>query len=51
MIVSPSLIAADLSNNALSLYLSRPITRRDYVLGKMAVLAILLSPITWMGSV
>jgi ABC-2 type transport system permease protein len=49
VIVSPSLIAADLSNNALSLYLSRPITRRDYVLGKMAVLAILLSPITWMG--
>jgi ABC-2 type transport system permease protein len=49
VIVSPSLIAADLSNNALSLYLSRPINRRDYVLGKMAVLAILLSPITWMG--
>jgi ABC-2 type transport system permease protein len=49
VIVSPSLIAADLSNNALSLYLSRPINRRDYVLGKMAVLALLLSPITWMG--
>ena len=49
VIVSPSLIAADLSNNALSLYLSRPLTQRDYVLGKMAVLAILLSPITWMG--
>jgi ABC-2 type transport system permease protein len=49
VIVSPSLIAADLSNNALSLYLSRPIDRRDYVLGKMAVLAILLSPITWIG--
>jgi len=49
IIVSPSLIAADLSNNALSLYLSRPINRRDYVLGKMAVLGLLLSPITWMG--
>jgi len=49
VVVSPSLIAADLSNNALSLYLSRPISQRDYVLGKMAVLAILLSPITWMG--
>lgn len=49
VIVSPSLIAADLSNNALSLYLSRPINRRDYVLGKMAVLALLLSPITWIG--
>ena len=49
VIVSPSLIAADISNNALSLYLSRPVNRRDYVLGKMAVLALLLSPITWMG--
>jgi ABC-2 type transport system permease protein len=47
VIVSPSLIAADLSNNALPLYLSRPIDRREYVLGKMAVLAILLSPMTW----
>jgi len=49
VIVSPSLIAADISNNALSLYLSRPVDRRDYVLGKMAVLGLLLSPITWMG--
>ena len=47
LIVSPSLISADLANNALPLYLSRPIDRRDYVLGKMAVLAILLSPVTW----
>jgi ABC-2 type transport system permease protein len=47
VIVSPSLIAADLSNNALPLYLSRPIDRREYVIGKMAVLAILLSPMTW----
>jgi ABC-2 type transport system permease protein len=49
VIVGPSLIAADLANNALPLYLSRPVDRRDYVLGKLAVLAILLSPITWMG--
>jgi ABC-2 type transport system permease protein len=47
VIVSPSLIAADLSNNALPLYFSRPIDRHEYVLGKMAVLAILLSPMTW----
>ena len=37
VIVSPSLIAADLSNNALPLYLGRPIDRHEYVLGKMAV--------------
>ncbi len=47
VIISPSLIAADLSNNALPLYLARPIDRREYVLGKMAVLALLLSPMTW----
>jgi ABC-2 type transport system permease protein len=47
VIVSPSLISADLANNALPLYLARPIDRREYVLGKAAVLAILLSPMTW----
>lgn len=47
VIVSPSLIAADLSNNALPLYLGRPINRSEYVLGKAAVLAVLLSPMTW----
>jgi ABC-2 type transport system permease protein len=48
-IVSPSLVAADLSNHALPLYLSRPIDRGDYVIGKMAVLVLLLSPMTWVG--
>jgi ABC-2 type transport system permease protein len=47
LIVAPSLVAADLANGALPLYLGRPIDRRDYVLGKAAVLAILLSPMTW----
>jgi ABC-type transport system involved in multi-copper enzyme maturation permease subunit len=47
VIVSPSLISADLSNNALPLYLGRPINRLEYVLGKAAVLAVLLSPMTW----
>lgn len=46
VLVSPSLISADLQNNALPLYLSRPINRTDYVLGKLAVLAILLIPVT-----
>jgi len=49
VIVTPSLVAPDLSNNALPLILSRPINRRDYVLGKMAVLITLLSPVTWIG--
>lgn len=45
--VGPGLISADVRNNALPLYLSRPFSRREYVLGKMSVLLILLSAITW----
>jgi ABC-2 type transport system permease protein len=43
----PGLISPDLSNNALPLYLCRPISRTEYVLSKMAVLFIPLSCITW----
>jgi len=43
----PGLISPDLSNGALPLYLSRPISRAEYVLGKMSVLLVLLSAITW----
>ncbi|MEJ7608950.1 MAG: ABC transporter permease [Bryobacteraceae bacterium] len=43
----PGLISPDLTNNALPLYLSRPISRAEYVLGKMAVLFIPLSCVTW----
>jgi len=45
--VSPGLISTDLRNNALPLYFCRPFSRAEYVLGKMSVLAILLSSITW----
>jgi ABC-2 type transport system permease protein len=47
MFVGPALIAPDLRNNGLALYLSRPFSRSEYVLGKMSVLMILLSLITW----
>ncbi len=43
----PGQISPDLANNALPLYLSRPFSRLDYVLGKMSVLVILLSVMTW----
>ena len=43
----PNLVSPDLMHNALPLYLSRPISRAEYVLGKAAVLAALLSAITW----
>jgi ABC-2 type transport system permease protein len=45
--VGPGLISTDLSNRALTLYLSRPFSRAEYVMGKMSVLLILLSVITW----
>lgn len=45
--IGPGLVAPDLANNALPLYLSRPFSRAEYVLGKMSVLAILLSLMTW----
>jgi ABC-2 type transport system permease protein len=44
---APGLIGPDLSNNALPLYLCRPISKAEYVIGKMAVLFIPLSLITW----
>jgi ABC-2 type transport system permease protein len=43
----PSLIAPDLANNAVPLYLARPFSRLEYVLGKGSVLLILLSLMTW----
>jgi ABC-2 type transport system permease protein len=47
LFVGPALVAPDLRNNGLALYLSRPFNRTEYVLGKMSVLLILLSAITW----
>src|SRR5271157_3009913 len=45
--IGPGQVSPDLSNNALSLYLARPFSRVEYVLGKMSVLVILLSLMTW----
>jgi len=47
VIIGPVLISRDLSNNGLPLYLCRPFTRAEYILGKMAVLGLLLSSVTW----
>jgi len=47
LVAGPGLITADLDNNALPLYLARPISRLDYILGKMLLLAFMLSLITW----
>ena len=45
--IGPGLVSPDLANNALSLYLARPFSRTEYVIGKMSVLAILMSLMTW----
>ncbi len=45
--VGPGQVSPDLANNALSLYLARPFSRTEYVLGKMFVLVVLLSIMTW----
>ena len=45
--IGPGQISPDLANNALSLYLARPFSRVEYVLGKMSVLLILMSVMTW----
>jgi ABC-2 type transport system permease protein len=45
--VGPTLVSGDLVNGALPLFLSRPFNRAEYVLGKLAVLGILLSCVTW----
>jgi ABC-type transport system involved in multi-copper enzyme maturation permease subunit len=46
--IGPATIAPDLSNNALPLFLSRPLSRAEYIAGKVVVLAAVLSAVTWM---
>jgi ABC-2 type transport system permease protein len=47
MLVGPQQVSRDLTNNALPLYLCRPFTRSEYVVGKMSIVIILLSMMTW----
>jgi ABC-2 type transport system permease protein len=51
VVVAPALISPDLRNNGLALYLSRPFSRAEYVSGKLAVLALLISTITWIPGI
>jgi ABC-type transport system involved in multi-copper enzyme maturation permease subunit len=44
---APGMITKDFANHAVQLYLSRPLSRTEYVLGKAAVLISLLSVTTW----
>ena len=45
------LIANDLRNNALQLYLSKPLTRLDYLVGKLAIILVLIGGITMLPGI
>ena len=45
--VGSGLIANDRRANALQIYLSKPLTRVEYVAGKLVTLVLLLSAVTW----
>jgi ABC-2 type transport system permease protein len=49
--MGPGLVSPDLVNGALPLYLSRPFSRLEYVLGRLATLFFVLSLITWVPGV
>lgn len=43
----PGMMIRDFANQALQLYLSRPLSRVEYLLGKISAAVLLLSAITW----
>lgn len=49
--VGAGLIANDRRANALQIYLSKPLTRAEYVLGKLAVLMTFLLLVTWVPAI
>ena len=49
--VGSGLIANDRRANALQIYLSKPLTRAEYVFGKMAILASFLLLVTWVPGI
>jgi ABC-type transport system involved in multi-copper enzyme maturation permease subunit len=46
-LIGPLLITPDLENGALPLYMSRPLSPAQYVLGKLVALAAVVSTLTW----
>ncbi len=46
--IGPAMVSPDLTNGALPLFLSRPISRAEYVAGKLLVLGLVLSAVTWL---
>lgn len=49
--VGAGLIANDRRANALQIYLSKPLTRAEYIIGKMAILMTFLLLVTWVPAI
>src|SRR5262249_28758898 len=49
--VGAGLIANDRRANALQIYLSKPLTRAEYIFGKLAVLITFLLAVTWVPAI
>lgn len=49
--VGAGLIANDKRANALQIYLSKPLTRSEYIAGKAAILVVFLSLVTWLPAI
>ena len=47
LVRGPALLAPDLKDNAMPLYLSRPLTKPQYLLGKLLALLWLTAAVTW----
>jgi ABC-type transport system involved in multi-copper enzyme maturation permease subunit len=51
VVAGPRLIVRDLTHHGLDLILARPISPRGYIFGKLAALAILSAPVSWLSGV
>jgi ABC-2 type transport system permease protein len=49
--VGAGLIANDRRANALQIYLSKPLTRAEYIFGKLAILMTFLAMVTWLPAI
>jgi len=49
--VGAGLIANDRRANALQIYLSKPLTRAEYIFGKLAILMVFLALVTWLPAI
>jgi ABC-2 type transport system permease protein len=49
--VGAGLIANDRRANALQIYLSKPLTRAEYIFGKLSILMVFLALVTWLPAI